>query len=98
MAAIHEFETVLAPDRRQAGGARLRLRPPAARSSTAARPQAAAKLQGWANKGYFTPNFNGVGYDPAWQQFAKGKGRFMIAGTWMTADLAKALGDKSASC
>ena len=56
--------------------------------------QAAAKLQEWAEKGYFTPDFNGTGYDPAWQQFAKGKGRFLIAGTWLTADLADNMGDK----
>ena len=50
--------------------------------------------QEWADKGYFTKDFNGVGYDPAWQQFAKGKGPFTIAGTWITADAVKALGDK----
>ena len=38
--------------------------------------------------------FNGLGYDPAWQQFAKGKGPFTIAGTWITHDALKALGDK----
>ena len=53
---------------------------------------AAAKLQEWADKGYFTPNFNGTGYDPAWQQFTKGKGPFTIAGTWITNDALKALG------
>jgi raffinose/stachyose/melibiose transport system substrate-binding protein len=56
--------------------------------------EAAAKIQEWAEKGYFTPDFNGTGYDPAWQQFAKGKGRFLIAGTWLTADLADNMGDK----
>src|SRR5215211_4605155 len=55
---------------------------------------AAAKLQEWADRGYFTPNFNGTGYDPAWQQFAKGKGPFTIAGTWITNDALSALGDK----
>ena len=30
--------------------------------------EAAAKIQYWAEKGYFTPDFNGTGYDPAWQQ------------------------------
>ncbi len=56
--------------------------------------EAAAKIQEWADKEYFTPDFNGTGYDPAWQQFAKGKGNFLIAGTWLTADLADAMGDK----
>jgi len=55
---------------------------------------AAAKLQEWAEKDYFTPDFNGTGYDPAWQRFAKGKGRYLIAGTWLTADLADQMGDK----
>jgi raffinose/stachyose/melibiose transport system substrate-binding protein len=55
---------------------------------------AAAKLQEWAEKGYFTKNFNGVGYDPAYQQFAKGAGPFLIAGTWLLADLTDAMGDK----
>src|SRR4051794_21658835 len=55
---------------------------------------AAAKLQEWADRGYFTPSFNGTGYDPAWQQFTKGKGPFTIAGTWITNDAVKALGDK----
>ena len=56
--------------------------------------EAAAKIQEWAENGYFTPDFNGTGYDPAWQQFTKGKGRFLIAGTWLTADLSDAMGDK----
>ena len=56
--------------------------------------EAAAKLVDWADKGYFTKDFNGTGYDPAWQQFAKGKGPFTIAGTWITFDALKALGNK----
>src|SRR5215213_2075734 len=56
--------------------------------------EAATKLQDWADKGYFTPNFNGTGYDPAWQRFAKGKGPFTIAGTWITNDAVSTLGDK----
>jgi raffinose/stachyose/melibiose transport system substrate-binding protein len=56
--------------------------------------EAAAKLQEWASKGYFTPDYNGTGYDPAWQQFAKGAGPFLIGGTWLTADLESALKDK----
>jgi raffinose/stachyose/melibiose transport system substrate-binding protein len=56
--------------------------------------QAAAKLQDWVKKGYFTKNFNGTGYDPAWAQFGKGAGPFLIAGTWLLRDLEDALGDK----
>ena len=54
---------------------------------------AATKLREWADKGYLTPDFNGTGYDPAWQRFAQGKGRYLIAGTWLVADLAKRMGD-----
>lgn len=53
----------------------------------------AAKLAvSWADKGYLTAGFNGVGYDPAWQALGKGKGVFLIGGTWLLADLQKALG------
>ncbi|GAA3556242.1 extracellular solute-binding protein [Nonomuraea rosea] len=55
--------------------------------------KAAEQLAGWATKGYFNEGFNGQGYDPAWQAFGKGQGVFMIAGTWLLADLQKALGD-----
>jgi raffinose/stachyose/melibiose transport system substrate-binding protein len=56
--------------------------------------EAAAKLQDWVKNGYFTKNFNGVGYDPAWAQFGKGAGPFLIGGTWLLRDLEDALGDK----
>lgn len=56
--------------------------------------QAAEALVDWVDKGYFNEGFNGQGYDPAWQSFGKGNGVFLIAGTWLQADLQKALGDK----
>ncbi|WP_405061512.1 extracellular solute-binding protein [Kribbella sp. NBC_01505] len=56
--------------------------------------KAAETLVSWVDKGYFNTGFNGQGYDPAWQDFGKGKGTFLIAGTWLQADLQKALGDK----
>jgi raffinose/stachyose/melibiose transport system substrate-binding protein len=56
--------------------------------------EAADKLREWAEKGYFTKNFNGVGYDPAWQKFSKGAGPFLIGGTWLLRDLSDALGDR----
>jgi len=61
---------------------------------TSENKEAATTLQDWAKKGYFTKDFNGTGYDPAWQQFTKGKGPFTIAGTWITSDALTALGDK----
>lgn len=54
---------------------------------------AAERLADWTQKGYFTTGFAGLGYDPSWQQFGEGKGVFMITGSWLTADLKKALGD-----
>ncbi|MEV0612334.1 extracellular solute-binding protein [Nonomuraea sp. NPDC050404] len=54
--------------------------------------KAAEQLVTWADQGYFAKGFNGQGYDAAWQAFGKGQGVFMIAGTWLLADLQKALG------
>ncbi|PKW26979.1 extracellular solute-binding protein [Phycicoccus duodecadis] len=55
--------------------------------------KAAQTLVDWVDKGYFSPDVNGLGYDPAWQQFSKGTGAYLIAGTWLQADLGKAMGD-----
>jgi raffinose/stachyose/melibiose transport system substrate-binding protein len=56
--------------------------------------EAAAKLQEWAEAGYFTKNFNGVGYDPAYKQFADGAGPFLIGGTWLLRDLSDLMGGR----
>jgi raffinose/stachyose/melibiose transport system substrate-binding protein len=53
---------------------------------------AATKLQAWAKAGTFNDGYGGLGYDPAWQAFGKGTGVFLIGGSWLTADLKKALG------
>src|SRR3954452_5169255 len=53
----------------------------------------AAKIKEWVDKGYFNKNFNGTDYDPAWKEFAKGKSPYLIAGTWVTADLSEQMGD-----
>ncbi len=53
---------------------------------------AAAKLQALASAGAFTDGYAGLGYDPSWQAFGKGNGVFLISGSWLTADLKKALG------
>jgi raffinose/stachyose/melibiose transport system substrate-binding protein len=91
---IHEFQTV---QNQFAGKQSTRdfvFAKSGAAFDTAENREAATRLQEWADKGYFTPDFNGTGYDPAWQQFTKGKGPFTIAGTWITNDAFKALGDK----
>ena len=93
-AGIHEFQTV---QNQYADKEAIRdfvFARDGASFATPENEEAATKIQEWAKKGYFTPDFNGTGYDPAWQQFAKGKGRFLIAGTWLTADLAENMGDK----
>ncbi|KRE42004.1 extracellular solute-binding protein [Knoellia sp. Soil729] len=53
--------------------------------------KAARTLVDWVDKGYFSPGFNGLDYDPAWQGFTKGKGVFLIAGSWLQADLSAAM-------
>jgi raffinose/stachyose/melibiose transport system substrate-binding protein len=91
---IHEFQAVqneFAPKDQVRSFVFAR---PGASFATGQNQQAAAKLREWASNGYFTPNFNGTSYDSAWQQFAKGKGRFLIAGTWLVSDLRAAMGDK----
>jgi len=54
---------------------------------------AAAEISGFVDAGYFTEGFNGAGYDPVWAEFGNGTGVFLIAGTWLLADLEAALGD-----
>lgn len=54
--------------------------------------KAAQTLVSWVDKGYLSSGFNGKGYDPAWQDFSKGNGAYLIAGTWLQADLQKAMG------
>ncbi len=54
--------------------------------------KAAKTLVDWVDKGYFNKGVNGQDYDPAWQAFSKGTGVYLIAGTWLQADLGKAMG------
>jgi raffinose/stachyose/melibiose transport system substrate-binding protein len=65
---------------------------PGASFEEPANVRAAARLQRWASKGYFSPGFNGLSYDEAWPQFGKGRGVFLISGTWLNADLQEAMG------
>ena len=91
---IHEFQTVqnaFTPPEQvrdfvfaRAGGA----------FDTPENQEAAERIQDWAEQGYFTEDFNGVGYDPAYGRFAKGAGPFLIAGTWLLADLTDSMGDR----
>lgn len=54
---------------------------------------AAAQLQDWVTEGYFNDGVNGADYDQVWQDFANGEGVYLIAGSWLAADLNDAMGD-----
>lgn len=90
---IHEYETVLSHTADKQAVRDFVFQKSGASFDTPKFQAAATKLQDWVKKGYFTKDFNGTGYDPAWQRFAKGKGTFLIAGTWLVADLADQMGD-----
>jgi raffinose/stachyose/melibiose transport system substrate-binding protein len=90
---IHEYETVLAQTAQKEQVRDFVFAREGASFDTTEFTDAATKLRQWADDGYFTPDFNGTGYDPAWQRFAQGKGRYLIAGTWLVADLADKMGD-----
>lgn len=90
---IHEYETVLARTTDKQVVRDFVFQKDGASFDTPDFQTPATKIQEWAEKGYFTKDFNGTGYDPAWQKFAEGRGTFLIAGTWLVADLAKEMGD-----
>ena len=90
---IHEYETVLGQTADKEQVRDFVFAREGASFDTPEFQEAAEKLQSWAEAGYFTPDFNGTGYDPAWQQFAKGEGHYLIAGTWLVADLADQMGE-----
>ncbi len=54
---------------------------------------AATELQEWAKAGYFNDGFTGADYDAIWEDYAKGEGVYMIAGSWLAPDLAAAMGE-----
>jgi raffinose/stachyose/melibiose transport system substrate-binding protein len=66
---------------------------PGASWTTPENVEAAAKVQGWVDEGYFNDGVNGTDYDAAWQSLAAGDGVFLIGGSWLAADLADAMGD-----
>ena len=88
---IHEFQTVQNQFAPKQAVRDFVFAKPGASFATSQNNQAATLIQQWARKGYFTPNFNGVGYDAAVTKFAKGAGPFLIGGTWLTATLVQAM-------
>lgn len=56
---------------------------------------AAAKLQEWVKRGYFTSGFEGISYDDSWSLFNNGQGAMMLTGSWMSSTFAAGpYGDK----
>ncbi|SDK31086.1 extracellular solute-binding protein [Nonomuraea jiangxiensis] len=91
--AIHVFGTVQSRDVPAEQIGTLAFGRKGASWNTPENVKAAEHLVGWVDKGYFNKGFNGQGYDAAWQAFGKGEGVFLIAGTWLLADLQQALGE-----
>lgn len=54
--------------------------------------RAAEMVADWATKGYLPSGANGVSADIAAENFGKGKGGFLITGTWQLATLTEAMG------
>jgi len=46
--------------------------------------ESARKLVEWVEKGYFTPGFEGIGYDDSGALFSNGQGVMMLTGSWMS--------------
>ncbi|XVX21013.1 extracellular solute-binding protein [Actinomycetota bacterium] len=89
--AIHVFGDVQAQNAKAEDIRKLGFGQEGASWKTPENTKAAETIQTWVDKGYLDKDANGLGYDPAWQAFAKGKGTYLIAGTWLQADLAKAM-------
>lgn len=49
---------------------------------------AAAKVQEWVEAGFFTPQFEGIGYDDSWRLFIDGQGAMMLTGSWISGEIA----------
>lgn len=60
---------------------------------TAENLKAATVLDDWMKAGYFNDGVNGTDYDAAWQDLTTGSGVFLMAGSWLAADLEDAMGD-----
>lgn len=90
--AIHEFGTIQAQY----------VAKPALRAFTRDQPggtfkdpgttTAADTLVDWAKKGYFTKDYQALGFDDSLKRFAKGQGVFTITGTWAAPQLSKSMG------
>src|SRR4051794_8999977 len=91
---IHEYETVLGQTADKQAVRDFVFSKQGASFDNPEFQAGAAKLVDWVKKGYINKDFAGTKYDPAWQAFAKGKSPYTIAGTWITPEAEKILGDK----
>lgn len=91
--AIHVYGAVMNRDVPPDAVRDLGFGRPGADWTSAENLAAAEEISGFVDAGYFTEGFNGAGYDPVWADFGNGNGVFLIAGTWLLADLTTALGD-----
>lgn len=91
--AIHVFGTVQAQVTPADQIRTLGFGQPGGSWTTPENTKAAQTIADWVTKGYFSKDVNGLGYDPAWQAFSKGTGAYLIAGTWLQADLGAAMGE-----
>ncbi len=48
---------------------------------------AGATAQSWVENGWFADGWEGISYDQSWQRFGEGEGVFLVAGSWIAADL-----------
>lgn len=55
--------------------------------------EAARIFRGWVEAGYINDDANGLGYEQAWQEFAKGDGVFLPGGSWLAAGLRDSMGE-----
>ena len=88
---IHEFQSVLMSVAPAAQVGNTIFGKPGSKWSTPAVLKAAATVQKWANAGYYSDGYAGLGYDDATKNFVKGTGVFTITGTWKTGDMATGL-------
>ncbi|MCC6315166.1 MAG: extracellular solute-binding protein [Thermomicrobiales bacterium] len=62
---------------------------PGATFDTPQNVEAAAKLQEWVDKGYFTPDFLGISTEDMAAMFQDGQGATMITGSWFSSMLSE---------
>lgn len=90
---IHVFGPVQGANVDAAAIQKLGFGNPGASWTTPENEAAAQELADWSSAGYFNKGVNGTDYDAAWQDLTKGKGVFLIGGSWLAADLDDAMGD-----